>query len=59
VVCRAIHSFPSGQIGLSMLQRRWASLSFNQEVDVEPFDPSMDGPNYLLGSLHLEVNLIL
>lgn len=49
------HTFPSGQIGSSMLQRRWAYLSLNQEVDVEPFDPSTDGDNYVMGTLRLEV----
>ncbi|KAI9592145.1 P-loop containing nucleoside triphosphate hydrolase protein [Syncephalis fuscata] len=43
------HTFPSGQIGSSKLQRRWALLSLNQEVDVEPYNPS---------TLHLEVGFL-
>lgn len=48
-------SMASGELGCSNLQRKWAALSLNQEVQVVPFDPSQDGVNCYLGVLNLQV----
>ncbi|RKP27921.1 P-loop containing nucleoside triphosphate hydrolase protein [Syncephalis pseudoplumigaleata] len=52
------HAFPSGQIGSSKLQRRWAMLSLGQDVDVEPYDPRRESDHYILNSLSLEVGFL-
>ncbi|KAK9720430.1 transport between ER and Golgi ATPase protein [Basidiobolus ranarum] len=52
------NSFTSGQIGTSLFHRRWASLSLNQEVFVQPYDPLSEGVNVYLGTLNLEVKFL-
>ncbi|XP_030371496.1 vesicle-fusing ATPase 2 [Scaptodrosophila lebanonensis] len=39
-----IADFPRGQVGFSLVQRKWATLSINQEIDVRPyrFDANSD-----------------
>ena len=36
------HDIPRGMIGFSLPQRKWATLSLNQEIEVRPyyFDPT-------------------
>ncbi|RIA79766.1 P-loop containing nucleoside triphosphate hydrolase protein [Glomus cerebriforme] len=46
---------PARQLGMSLIHRRWASLSLNQEVSVVPYDPSYESQYYYLGKLELEV----
>ncbi|ORX86714.1 AAA-domain-containing protein [Basidiobolus meristosporus CBS 931.73] len=52
------NSFPSGQIGTTLFHRRWASLSLNQEVYIQPYDPLSEGVDVYLGSLNLEVKFL-
>ncbi|KAK9711822.1 transport between ER and Golgi ATPase protein [Basidiobolus ranarum] len=52
------NNFPSGQIGTTLFHRRWASLSLNQEVFVQPYDPLSEGVNVYLGTLNLEVKFL-
>lgn len=56
---RSDQAMGKGMLGCSVMHRRWAYLSENQEVLVEPFEPSWDGPNTYLGSLDLEVQRML
>ncbi|CAI2191442.1 11013_t:CDS:10, partial [Funneliformis geosporum] len=42
-------------IGTTMMHRRWASLSLNQEVSVAPYDPAYESPYHYLGKIELEV----
>lgn len=34
---KSSNEVPRGQIGFSMLQRKWAVLSLSQDIDVRPF----------------------
>ncbi|KAG0047765.1 transport between ER and Golgi ATPase protein, partial [Gryganskiella cystojenkinii] len=52
-------TFPQGCIGFSALQRKWISAALNQEIDVQPFDPSMDGHEVYLSTLEVEVGLFV
>ncbi|KAF9580111.1 transport between ER and Golgi ATPase protein [Lunasporangiospora selenospora] len=52
-------SFPEGHLGLSNLQRKWASVALNRDIDVQPFDPAMDGPEVYLHQLEVEVSLFV
>ena len=39
---RTHHEIPRGTVGFSLPQRKWATLSLNQEIEVRPyhFDPT-------------------
>ncbi|CAG8616139.1 9277_t:CDS:10 [Funneliformis mosseae] len=45
----------SRQLGTTMMHRRWASFSLNQEVSVAPYEPIYEGPYHYLGIIELEV----
>ncbi|KAF9971654.1 transport between ER and Golgi ATPase protein [Actinomortierella ambigua] len=49
--------FEPGYLGFSGLQRKWANLALNQEIEVQQFDPSMDGPQCFLYTVEVEVSL--
>ncbi|KAG0203400.1 transport between ER and Golgi ATPase protein [Mortierella sp. GBA30] len=51
-------SFQGGCLGFSNLQRKWINATLNKEVDVQPFDPSMDGPDVYLSTIEVEVSLM-
>ncbi|KAG9298198.1 hypothetical protein G9A89_002686 [Geosiphon pyriformis] len=46
----------SRTIGTSLLHRRWAFLSLNQDIMVAPYKP--EGPNIFLGRIDLEVGFM-
>ena len=37
------------------MQRKWLNSALNQEIDVQPWDPSMDGPDMYLSTMEVEV----
>ncbi|KAF9354053.1 transport between ER and Golgi ATPase protein, partial [Mortierella sp. AD094] len=45
--------FPGGCLGLSNSQRKWINSSLNKEIDVQPFDPSIDGQEVFLSTLEI------
>ncbi|KAF9301712.1 transport between ER and Golgi ATPase protein [Mortierella antarctica] len=46
-------------LGFSNMQRKWAAISLNKEIDVQPFDPSLDGPEVYLHSIEVEVGFLV
>lgn len=48
-------TFPQGVLGFSKLQRKWLNATLRQEIDVQPWDPSMDGREVYLSTLEVEV----
>ncbi|KAF9896972.1 transport between ER and Golgi ATPase protein, partial [Lobosporangium transversale] len=46
--------FPVGCLGFSNLQRKWINTPLNKEIDVQPFDPSLDGHDVYLSTLEVE-----
>ncbi|KAJ8668062.1 hypothetical protein QAD02_009725 [Eretmocerus hayati] len=55
---KACPQIERGQIGFSLPQRKWATLSLNQEIEVKPFffDPS--SPSSFLSSITLEADFL-
>jgi len=49
---------PQGQIGCSTLQRTWAHLSINDEVDVSFFEPSTEGTQTMISKMSIELDLV-
>jgi hypothetical protein len=49
---------PKGSIGFNLPQRKWATLSLNQDIDVrhQYFDPK--SPNEFLSGVSLEVDFL-
>lgn len=45
-------------IGFSMPQRKWASLSINQEIDIKPYRFNPSSPSECLCSVTLEVDFV-
>ncbi|KAI8608904.1 P-loop containing nucleoside triphosphate hydrolase protein [Chytriomyces sp. MP71] len=54
---RPINELPSGQIGVSNVQRQWAMLSLNQDVHVAVFDPFQD-PNCFLSRIDIQISYV-
>ncbi|KAG0342587.1 transport between ER and Golgi ATPase protein [Podila humilis] len=54
---RLVEAAAEGTLGFSNVQRKWANISLNKEIDVQPFDPSLDGPEVYLSSIEVEVDL--
>ncbi|KAG9324920.1 hypothetical protein KVV02_008482 [Mortierella alpina] len=52
-------TFQPGCLGFSNLQRKWINAALNKEIDVQPFDPSMDGPDAYLSNIEIEVSLMV
>ncbi|KAF9193036.1 transport between ER and Golgi ATPase protein [Haplosporangium sp. Z 767] len=52
-------SFQGGCLGFSNLQRKWINVALNKEIDVQPFDPSLDGSEVYLSTLEVEVSLMV
>ena len=52
---RQLDGFPQGQISLSDFQRSWASISLQDTVYVNLYDPFQEGGHHYLGSLDAEV----
>ncbi|KAF9567278.1 transport between ER and Golgi ATPase protein [Mortierella alpina] len=52
-------TFQPGCLGFSNLQRKWINAALNKEIDVQPFDPSMDGPDAYLSNVEIEVSLMV
>ncbi|KAI1314449.1 transport between ER and Golgi ATPase protein [Mortierella claussenii] len=51
--------FPGGCLGFSNFQRKWINVTLNKEIDVQPFDPSLDGTDVYLSNLEVEVSLMV
>ncbi|KAJ3211728.1 transport between ER and Golgi ATPase protein [Entophlyctis luteolus] len=54
---KPIPDMPSGQIGVSNVQRQWAMLSLNQDVHVAVYDPFSDF-NCYLSKVDLQISYI-
>lgn len=52
----AAQEVPQGCIGFSMIQRKWASLSINQDITVSPF--TFDASSDVICSVTLEVDFL-
>ncbi|KAG0302265.1 transport between ER and Golgi ATPase protein [Dissophora globulifera] len=50
-------NFAPGNLGFSNLQRKWINAAVNKEIDVQNFDPSLDGPEIYVSNLEVEVSL--
>ncbi|KAF9094458.1 transport between ER and Golgi ATPase protein [Mortierella sp. GBA35] len=48
-----------GCLGFSNLQRKWIGAGLNKEIDVQPWDPSNDGPMVYLSNIEIEVSLFV
>ncbi len=53
---RVLDNFQPGQISLSDFQRSWASISLQDTIYVELYDPFQEGGHRYLGSLDAEVS---
>ena len=53
---RVLDNFPQGQISLSDFQRSWASISLQDVVSVNLYDPFQEAGHRYLGSLDVEVS---
>ncbi|KAJ3077532.1 transport between ER and Golgi ATPase protein, partial [Rhizoclosmatium hyalinum] len=53
----AINEMPPGQVGVSNVQRQWALLSLNQDVNVAVYDPFSD-MNCYLSKVDLQISYI-
>ncbi|KAJ3024122.1 transport between ER and Golgi ATPase protein [Thoreauomyces humboldtii] len=47
-----------GEVGVTLFHRRFASLSTNQEVRIQAFDPFSENPNCYLGSMNVQVSFL-
>ncbi|KAI9357328.1 P-loop containing nucleoside triphosphate hydrolase protein [Zopfochytrium polystomum] len=54
---RAHDSMPPGELGFNKFQRMWASLSMNQEVRVDVYDPFVD-LNCYLAKVDIEISFV-
>lgn len=55
VSARPIPQFPRGQISLSDAQRTWMQVALTDLVDVQMYDPFVQGAQSYLGSMDVEV----
>jgi hypothetical protein len=53
---RHFRGIPAGSIGFSLLQRKWAVLSLNQDIDVRPFH--FDSNQHTLVTVVLEADFL-
>ncbi|KAF9996644.1 transport between ER and Golgi ATPase protein [Entomortierella chlamydospora] len=51
--------FPGGCLGFSKFQRKWINSSLNKEIDVQTWDPSMDGREVYLSTIEVEIGLLV
>ncbi|CAG9799789.1 unnamed protein product [Chironomus riparius] len=49
---------PPRSVGFSLLQRKWATLSINQEIDVKPFRFEGSGNEHVICNVVLEVDFL-
>lgn len=52
------HEVPSYTIGFSLLQRKWATLSINQDLDIKPYRFNPQSPTECLCNVVLEVDFL-
>ncbi|KAF9166801.1 transport between ER and Golgi ATPase protein [Mortierella sp. AD011] len=51
--------FPGGCLGFSKFQRKWINSSLNKEIDVQTWDPSLDGREVYLSTIEVEIGLLV
>lgn len=49
---------PNNSIGFSLLQRKWGTLSINQDIDVKPYRFNPTSTNECLCNVVLEVDFL-
>lgn len=49
---------PQRAVGFSLLQRKWATLSINQDIDVKPFRFEGSGAEHVVCTVTLEVDFL-
>ncbi|KAJ3105567.1 transport between ER and Golgi ATPase protein [Phlyctochytrium planicorne] len=54
---RLLDGFPPGEVGFSRSHRQWASLSLNQEINVQPYDAFAD-PFCYLSKLEIQISYL-
>lgn len=53
-------SMAAGQVGFSMMHRRWAEISLGEDIEVTQWDPARErDPNVYVGKLTVEVDFVM